>query len=203
MKKKLDIEIKNCEECPYFKKLYTYGPGTRQRYDLFECNRQKDYNHLGINPDVYKRHNFIHEDCPLKDVREQGVMVGVSVFLINDKNQILVGKRAEGTWGLPGGGMDAGETPKEAGVRETLEETAIDICEGDMEFATFTNDIFLKEKNEHWITLYFICRDFKGKPKRVEPDKCEEWRWVDLDDIPKPVFCDWAKNVEKLKILLG
>ena len=79
-------------------------------------------------------------------------MVGVSVFLINEKNQILVGKRAEGTWGLPGGGMEAGETPKETAVRETLEETAVDICEGDLRFATFTNDVFLKTKNEHWIT---------------------------------------------------
>jgi hypothetical protein len=36
----------------------------------------------------------------------------------------------------------------------------------------------------------------------MEPHKCEEWRWVDLDDIPKPVFCDWAKNIDKLKAII-
>ena len=186
--------IKFCGECPY--SHYYIQEGVH-----FTCGISNCKNKFTHNNNAYME-TFLHEDCPLKDAREPGVLVGVSVFLINDKNQILVGERADGSWGLPGGGMDAGETTKEAGKRETLEETSIDICEGDMDFATFTNDDFMYEKDEHWITLYYVCREWTGEAKRVEPHKCKEWRWVDLDNIPKPVFCDWSKNLEKLKALI-
>lgn len=171
----------------------------------FKCTELRDEKKR-IIPDKNAL-RFIHEDCPLKDAREPGVMVGVSVFLLNEKNQLLVGERdnassGTGCWGLPGGGMEAGQTPKETGRREMEEETSIIIEEEDMEFATFTNDVFIEESGEHWITLYFICRKFKGEAERVEPHKCKQWKWVDLDNIPEPVFCDWAKNIDKLKAML-
>lgn len=201
MDKQLNIKITKCHDCPYFEETYRrYSDATYTNHDEFKC-KLKSPPWMKIDPKVYLQYNFLHEDCPLPDVREQGVQVGVSMFLVNDKNQILVGLRPDGTWGLPGGGMRAGEIPPEAGIRETEEETSI-TCEGYIEFATFTNDVFLKEKNEHWITLYFICRDWKGEAKRIEPNKCLEWRWVDLDNIPEPVFCDWAKNIKKLKKMI-
>ncbi|MCD6434832.1 MAG: NUDIX domain-containing protein [Clostridiales bacterium] len=146
--------------------------------------------------------SYLHTDtvlygCPLKDAREIGVKVGVSVFLVTKEKKILVGKRQDGSWGLPGGGMIAGETSRETAVRETAEETSIEIIEPDtMEFFNFTNDIFLKTKGEHWITLYYICNynNFKGEAQRVELDKCEEWKWVSLDNLPQPVFCNWDKE---------
>lgn len=203
MTKQLNIKIERCEDCPYFKNTYTPSPNRWTREDEFLCKKKNSY--MRIKPKVFLQHNFLHEDCPLRDagdIRKLGVMVGVSVFLINEQDEILVGNRVEGTWGLPGGGMDAGETPKETAARETKEETGIIINPDNLVFATFTNDIFLKEKNEHWITLYFYTYDFEGKAERVEPHKCKEWRWVNLDNIPKPVFCDWAKNIEELKALI-
>jgi 8-oxo-dGTP diphosphatase len=148
--------------------------------------------------------------CPLKDQREEGVKVGVSTFLLNDQNQILVGKRLNassgtGCWGLPGGGMHAGETPLETAVREVKEETGIVVKIPEvMRFMNFTNDVFLETSGEHWITLYFLCRqnNYEGEPQIVEPNKCEEWRWVDIDDIPQPVFCDWATK-PRLEALKG
>jgi len=203
MTKQLNIEIKKCEDCPYFENVYNrYPDATYTSSDEFICKKKQGYSHRLIDRKVFDQHNFLHEDCPLKDTRKPGVMVGVSVFLINEQDEILVGNREDGTWGLPGGGMEAGETPKETAVREIGEETSIIIHPKNLVFATFTNDIFLEEKNEHWITLYFYAYDFEGKAERVEPNKCKEWRWVDLDNIPKPVFCDWAKNIEELKALI-
>lgn len=141
--------------------------------------------------------------CPLKDMREQGVKVGVSVFIFNKFNEILIGHRIpDDLWGLPGGGMIAGETPKRTAIRETFEETSLNIAEEWLEFATFTNDIFLEEKNEHWITLYFISRQYLGVPNIVEPDKCSVWQWCSLDKLPSNLFCEWGKFIPELKSMV-
>lgn len=195
MAKQLNIEIEKCEDCLYYRMNYTYTPGARwEDKTTFLCQKIHRY----IRGDK----KSIPQNCPLKDARKPGVTVGISVFLINEQDEILIGNRVDGAWGLPGGGMDAGETPKETAVREIEEETSIIIAQKNLVFATFTNDIFLEEKNEHWITLYFYTYDFEGKAQRVEPLKCKEWRWINLNNIPKPVFCDWAKNIEELKALI-
>lgn len=55
-------------------------------------------------------------------------------ILINDKNEILILKRAKnetdkfsGLWCLPGGHIDIEEQPQQAAIRELLEETNIDL----------------------------------------------------------------------------
>jgi 8-oxo-dGTP pyrophosphatase MutT (NUDIX family) len=47
-------------------------------------------------------------------------------IVVNEHGQIAVVRSGEGVF-LPGGGMDAEESPEQAAVRETLEECAIDI----------------------------------------------------------------------------
>lgn len=44
------------------------------------------------------------------------LLVGVAVAVINDKGQILLQKRNDGVWGVPGGFMELGESTEEAGV---------------------------------------------------------------------------------------
>jgi len=53
------------------------------------------------------------------------------VFLVNDKDEVLLLKRGmtapwmPGKWNLPGGTVDPGETPIEAAVREAQEEASV------------------------------------------------------------------------------
>jgi len=48
---------------------------------------------------------------------------GEKVLLLKRKDNVPYG----GKWGFPGGGAEKGETPEEAAIRETAEETGIKV----------------------------------------------------------------------------
>ncbi|MCP4083963.1 MAG: NUDIX domain-containing protein [Actinomycetia bacterium] len=56
------------------------------------------------------------------------LLPSVSVLVIDDAGRQLLGlHRDSGCWVPPGGSMEPGETPAQAGARETLEETGLKI----------------------------------------------------------------------------
>jgi 8-oxo-dGTP diphosphatase len=81
--------------------------------------------------------------------------VGVGVFIKKD-GKILVGKRkgshGAGTWALPGGHLEPGESFDACCKREVLEETGLIIK--NVSPVVFTNDIF-HDEGRHYITLFF------------------------------------------------
>ncbi len=124
------------------------------------------------------------------------VGVGFGVMLLRE-NKVLLGKRhddpekassllhGEGTWTLPGGKLDFGESFEDGAYREVLEETGVKINKEKLQFVSISNDVV---EDAHFVTFGFLCRDFKGDPKVMEPDEITEWRWFTLDDLPSPLF---------------
>jgi ADP-ribose pyrophosphatase YjhB (NUDIX family) len=54
--------------------------------------------------------------------------VGVSAVIFDDQERILLGHRRDlDLWGLPGGGVESGELPTEGVIRETREETGLEV----------------------------------------------------------------------------
>ena len=79
--------------------------------------------------------------------------------------------------------MEYGETNEQAAIRETKEETGLDILPKNLYLQGITND-FYKEIGKHYITLHMFCKHYTGTPKIMEPAKCAEWKWFDLDKLP-------------------
>lgn len=53
---------------------------------------------------------------------------GIAVIILNEKNQVLLQKRADvQLWGIPSGHIEVGETVTEAVIREIKEETNLDV----------------------------------------------------------------------------
>lgn len=60
--------------------------------------------------------------------RPNSLVVGVTAFVQDDAGRVLLIERADnGQWALPGGGQEVGESTPAAAVRETREETGIDV----------------------------------------------------------------------------
>jgi ADP-ribose pyrophosphatase YjhB (NUDIX family) len=55
------------------------------------------------------------------------ILVGAVVGVIDEQGKILLQKRPEGIWGLPGGLLELGESAEDAGRREVFEETGVEI----------------------------------------------------------------------------
>lgn len=114
--------------------------------------------------------------------------VGVGV-IVRRKGKVLVGLRrgshGAGSWALPGGHLEAGETPEECARREVLEETGLTI--GSLRRGPYSTDRF-EEEGRQYVTLFVVAEAPTGEAQRLEPSKCAEWRWCAWDDLPSPLF---------------
>jgi 8-oxo-dGTP diphosphatase len=114
--------------------------------------------------------------------------VGVGAIVLRS-GKVLLGKRlgshGTGTWALPGGHLEFGETVEACARRELLEESGLAL--GDIAHGPYTSDIF-SDVGRHYITLFVVATGALGEPKCLEPTKCAEWRWFAWDDLPQPLF---------------
>lgn len=122
--------------------------------------------------------------------------VGVGVFVIKDSKFLMakrMGAHGEGTWSVPGGHLEFGETFEETAEREVEEETGLKIA--NVAFAAVTNDVF-SEENKHYVTIWVTSEWQSGEAAITEPDKCIEQRWVDFDSLPEPLFLPWQQLLD-------
>jgi 8-oxo-dGTP diphosphatase len=120
------------------------------------------------------------------------VRVGVGVFILQSLHEsptnpcFLIGKRkgshGAGTYALPGGHLEFGESPEECAIRELMEETGMKVT--NIRFLTATNDL-MEIENKHYITLLVVCEreNADAQPQIMEIDKCEGWAWVTWDTL--------------------
>lgn len=115
-------------------------------------------------------------------------LVGVGVMIIRD-NKVLLGKRigshGDGTYGWAGGHLEFGESLEECAVREVLEETGVKIKSSSLKFLCLSN---ILDYSKHYVDIEFLCKNFSGKPKVTESEKRENWKWYNMDKLPKPLF---------------
>jgi len=96
------------------------------------------------------------------------------VVILNDTNEVLILKRIPGKywmadkWGLPAGAVDEGETYEHAAIRETKEETALDV-HGLVELETIGT------------THYYTTRKYEGQVRLS--GEHNDYAWVSLWDL--------------------
>ena len=116
------------------------------------------------------------------------IMAGAGVIIINDKNEILLGKRTDnGYWDYPAGSMEIGESFEECARREVLEETGLTCGKLEYFMELSGEDTFYEYPNGDQVYLaviIYICRDFSGELK-VQKEEVYEQRFFPMDRLPK------------------
>jgi 8-oxo-dGTP diphosphatase len=128
-----------------------------------------------------------------EDIKKK-VGVGFGVMLMKE-NKILLGQRnvdpekadsalnGAGTWTMPGGKLEFGETLEEGATREVKEETGIELKK--VEVMCVNNEIM---DQAHFVTIGLYCDEFTGEAMVMEPDEITRWQWFGLDEIPSPIY---------------
>jgi len=116
------------------------------------------------------------------------ITVGVFGIITNEQDEVLLCHRNDyDLWNLPGGGLEKGETPWECIIRESKEETGLDVK------VSRLMGIYSKpHKNE--VVFMFICNIIGGKLTLNE--EAIDIKYFSLDSIPKNTV---PKQVERLK----
>ncbi|XLQ20489.1 MAG: NUDIX domain-containing protein [Candidatus Moraniibacteriota bacterium] len=128
--------------------------------------------------------------------------VGGGVLILNDKGEALLMKRGKkvrnevGFWSKPGGGVHFGEIAIDAMKREIKEELDIEI-----EITGYLphTDHFVELDKQHWASFNFIAYITKGEPRNMEPEKCDEIRWIALDKLPAKTTQTTLEPIENYK----
>lgn len=122
----------------------------------------------------------------------------VGLMILNKKLEVFVGRRLDtkaDAWQMPQGGIDPGETPEKAALREMKEE----IGTNDAKIVAVTKQWYKYDLPEFlipklWNGQYrgqrqkWFLLEFLGKDEDININSAEvefsDWRWVNLEDLP-------------------
>ncbi|MGA5820786.1 NUDIX hydrolase [Kitasatospora sp. NPDC094028] len=144
-----------------------------------------------------------YEDDP-NAPKANSLVPAASVVVVDDAGRVLLQRRTDnGMWALPGGKMDLGESLAGCGIRETYEETGLDI-EITGIVGTYTNPGHVFAYDDGEVRQEFsIC--LLGRPVAGElrvSDESHEVAWftpAETDDLPmvssiRKRLADWRSG---------
>lgn len=123
----------------------------------------------------------------------------VGVMLVNPERKVFVGQRIDTeapAWQMPQGGIDPGETPQAAALRELSEETGIPPDKVRIEAETrdwvrydLPHDLVpriwkgrFRGQQQKWVLMRFIGNDADIDIGTDHPE-FSEWRWLSPSDL--------------------
>jgi putative (di)nucleoside polyphosphate hydrolase len=128
---------------------------------------------------------------------------GVGIALINSAGKVFVGQRldsGEPAWQMPQGGIDKGEDPRTAALRELGEEIGVATSEVEIiaetpEWVRYDLPPELSAKmwkgkyrgqEQKWFLMRFTGRDADINIATAHPE-FSAWKWLAFDELPNVI----------------
>ena len=125
----------------------------------------------------------------------------VSVHLILEKdNKYLLLRRyntgyEDGNYSVVAGHVDGDETIISAMKREALEEAGININEEDLKIV----EVMHRKSDDESIDYFLYANKFSGNVSIMEPNKCDELSFYELNKFPNNVIPYVKKAIENYR----
>jgi 8-oxo-dGTP pyrophosphatase MutT (NUDIX family) len=123
--------------------------------------------------------------------KERFKLVPASYLVLIKDSKILLLRRyktgyEDGNYSLIAGHLDGDETFIQAIVREAKEEAGIDIKPEDLEVVHVMHR--KKQTDSERIDIFIQANSWEGEPENLEPEKCDDLSWFDMDSLPKNII---------------
>jgi len=136
----------------------------------------------------------------MKPPRKLPYRRGVGIVLVNKHGKVFVGERVgvPGSWQMPQGGIDEGEKPRRAALRELLEEVGTDKAEivaaskGWLRYELPEKLVGVawggkyRGQKQKWYVMRFTGRDGDIDIATDHPE-FETWKWMAFARLPRVI----------------
>ena len=124
----------------------------------------------------------------------------VAVYLLLIKaNKVTLFRRSntgwnDGNYSLPAGHLDPHETVTQAIQRESLEEVGVKLNTEDIKLVHTMHRMV-----SSYIDLFFVAQKWEGELINNEPNKCDDLKWFDLNNLPENMVLSVRSAIENYK----
>ena len=138
----------------------------------------------------------------------------VGIMLVNGRGEVFVGQRVDrddDAWQMPQGGIDKGETPRQAALRELREE--VGLAPDQVEVVAESRSWYSYDLPHHLVPRvwggkyrgqsqkWFLMR-YEGGDEAIDLDyhhrEFSEWRWVSAERLPELIVAFKRPLYERL-----
>lgn len=146
------------------------------------------------------------------------ILVTGGAIIRDQQGRILLQRRSDyGDWGLPGGGMDAGESIEETMIREVYEETGLEVIQYDL-YTVYSGPRMkyrYPDGNEVVFVMFIfnVVADIEGKVTedntliyndknqeslKLEFKPLEDIKIEEISIVQRPVFEDLKNDIKTI-----
>lgn len=112
--------------------------------------------------------------------------------VIEDGKVLLIQQR-NGHWGFPKGHIEADETERNAAIRETKEETNIEV---EIEEGRIYTENYITDKGNYKEVIYYTAKKVSGEVKKQESE-IREVKWFPIEEALDKLTYDNTRNLLK------
>jgi 8-oxo-dGTP pyrophosphatase MutT (NUDIX family) len=128
------------------------------------------------------------------------LVAAVHVLFVREGHVLLL-RRAntgyeDGSYSVPAGHLDGGETVTEAAIREAFEETGIMLDKSRLEHGL----VMHRRAEAERVDFFVVAKGWLGEPRNLEPEKCDDLAWHALDALPSNLVPYVRRAIEAFRI---